>query len=159
MADLNTTHDRSGLVTGARWALAILALLFTAGAFGQFFLVGLSMFDDASRWQNHKTLGHMIGLLPYVMWIPAVLGRVGRDLVLHTLMLFILYMAQYGFINADSSIANALHPLNGSLLLVLGVMIARQSIVLARTRDTRHRVKSQGIEGTVLPGELGKERS
>jgi hypothetical protein len=153
------TNQQSGSISIARWVLATLALLFTAGAFGQFFLVGLSMFDDGSRWQDHKTLGHIIGLIPYVMWIPAVLGKAGRGLVLQTLMLFVLYMAQYGFINADSSIANALHPLNGSLLLVLGVAIARQSIVLARFGATQARGRSHDTEGGLLSGELREETS
>lgn len=123
---------RSGLVTRARWTLVVLAALFTAGALGQFFLVGLSMFEDGARWNDHKTMGHILGLLPYVMWIPAVLGKAGPRVVFGTLLLFVLFMAQYAFINIDSGIAKAFHPLNGSILLVLGAWLVQQAFGLAR---------------------------
>ncbi len=103
MTESHSTQPRSGLVTGSRWALAILAALFTLGALGQFFLVGMSMFEDAARWQDHETLGHTIGLLPYVMWIPAVLGRTGARVIVATVLLYVLFMAQYAFINVDSA--------------------------------------------------------
>lgn len=132
MTRMTTTGESSGLVTGARWTLVVLSVLFTAGALAQFFLVGLSMFEDGARWNDHKTLGHILGLLPYVMWIPAVLGKAGSRIVLGTLMLFVLFMAQYAFINGDSGIVKALHPLNGTVLLLLGHWLVQRSIRLAR---------------------------
>jgi hypothetical protein len=131
-----TSPARSGLVTGTRWALVALAALFTIGAMGQFFLVGLSMFEDGAHWQDHKTLGHVVGLLPYVMWIPALLGKTSRGLLIGTLALFILFWAQYAFINVDNGIAKAMHPLNGTFLLLLGAWIFRTS--LAQARQGRH---------------------
>lgn len=142
------SHERSGLVTAARWTLVILSLLFTAGALGQFFLVGLSMFEDGARWNDHKTLGHILGMLPYVMWIPAVLGKTGNRIILGTLMLFVLFMAQYGFISADSGVAKALHPLNGTLLLLLGAWLVQQSIRLARAPIAREGRSSTSREGS-----------
>lgn len=132
MTDVALTQERSGLIAGARWTLASLALLFTIGAFAQFFLVGLGMFDDGARWSDHATLGHIIGMLPWAMWIPAVLGKTGRGMIVATVLLFILFEAQYAFINVDSTIANAFHPLNGSLLLVLGAWITQRSFGLTR---------------------------
>ena len=137
MTDTRTTQPRSGLVTGARWALAALAGLFTLGALGQFFLVGMGMFEDAARWKDHETLGHMIGLLPYVMWIPAALGRTGARVILATVLLYVLFMAQYAFINVDSGIANAFHPLNGAVMLMLGAWLTGRAVGLAR--DARRR--------------------
>lgn len=127
-----TAPGQSGTVSIARWALAVLAALFTLGALGQFFLVGLSMFEDGARWRDHQTLGHVIGMLPWVMWMPALIGRAGRRLISATVLLFILFELQYAFINIDSGIANAFHPLNGSILLVLGVWICHRSIALVR---------------------------
>lgn len=124
--------NRSGLVVGARWTLVALAAVFTIGAFAQFFLVGLSMFEDGARWQDHKNLGHILGFLPYVMWIPAVLGKTSRGLLIGTLMLFVLFMAQYAFISVDNGVANAFHPLNGTFLLLLGSWIFRTSLDQAR---------------------------
>lgn len=147
-------QPRSGLVTGSRWVLLILAALFTLGAFGQFFLVGMSMFDDATRWKDHATLGHILGLLPYVMWIPAVLGRAGFRLVLGTLLLLVLFMAQYAFINVDSGIANAFHPLNGSLLLVLGFWITCRGVKLVREESPTIEVASTGARAAGMPEKL-----
>lgn len=130
-----TSPDRSGLVTGSRWTLVVLTVLFTAGALGQFFLVGMSMFEDGTRWSDHKTLGHIIGMLPWVMWIPAVLGKTGRKMIISAVLLFVLFEMQYVFINAPSGIAKAFHPLNGSLLLVFGAWISYRAIVVARSSD------------------------
>jgi hypothetical protein len=135
MTDIVASHAPSRAIAGARWALAGVSLLFVLGAFGQFFLVGLSFFDDATRWSDHANLGHAIGLLTWVLWIPAVLGKAGRGLVVATLALFILFEAQYGFISAGNGIVNALHPLNGAVLLVLGGWICQRAIALLREPD------------------------
>ena len=55
-----------------------------------------------------------------------------RGLLLGTLALFILFWAQYAFINLDSGIAKSLHPLNGTFLLLLGAWIFRTSLAQAR---------------------------
>lgn len=135
MTDTSTRPARSGLVTGARWALLALAGLFVLGAFAQFFLVGVSFFDDATRWSDHANLGHMLGLLPYVMWIPAALGRAGARVILGTLLLFVLFMAQYAFIEIDNSTAHAFHPLNGAVMLVLAFWITQRALALVRGRE------------------------
>lgn len=132
MTDTSTTQPRSGLVTGARWALAVLAALFTLGAFFQFFVVGLSFFDTPSLWDDHAAFGHLLGVLTYLMWIPAVLGRAGARLITATILLLVLFGAQYAFIESGSTAVNALHPLNGSFLLVLGFWITMRSIDLLR---------------------------
>jgi hypothetical protein len=132
MTEARTTTTRSKLVTGSRWALAILAALFTLGAFGQFFLVGLSFFDDAARWKDHAELGHIIGLLPWLMWIPAVIGKTGPRLIGASILLFLLFEAQYALINVDNTVANAFHPLNGSVLLVLGFWITQRAVASLR---------------------------
>lgn len=132
MATDTSPASRSALVTAARVVLLVLAGLFAVGAFGQFFLVGLSMFDDASRWRDHERLGHMIGLLTWVMWIPALAGRTGRGLIVACVVLFLSFEAQYGFIEASNSRLNALHPLNGAFLLVLGSWIALRALAAVR---------------------------
>ncbi len=132
MTDTTMAHERSGLVTGARWVLMALAALFTLGAFTQFFLVGVSYFDNPVRWKDHANFGHILGLLPYVMWIPAVLGRTGTRVIVGTLLLFVLFMAQYAFIEVDSTMMHAFHPLNGSIMLVLAFWLTTRAFALAR---------------------------
>jgi hypothetical protein len=130
---MSTPHaPHPGTAPTARWLLVALSLLFTLGGLGQFLLVGLGMFDDAARWQDHKTFGSVLGLLTYVMWIPALLGRTGQGTILATVVLFVAYMLQYVFINASSGIANAFHPLNGALMLVLSSWITFRALGLAR---------------------------
>ena len=138
----NPIPPQPAAVTWSRRVLLLLALLFTLGAFGQFFLVGLSMFDDASRWRDHETLGHAIGLLPWVMWIPALLGRTGQRMVVACVALFISFELQYAFIEVDNGVVNALHPLNGAWLLVLSSWISLRTLALVRgpapTTQERH---------------------
>ncbi len=137
MTDTTMAHEGSGLVTGARWVLMALAALFTLGAFTQFFLVGVSYFDNPVRWKDHVDLGHILGLLPYVMWIPAVLGRTGTRVIVGTLLLFVLFMAQYAFIEVDNTTMHAFHPLNGAVMLVLAFWLVQRTWSLARGADDR----------------------
>lgn len=155
----NTQHIQpgSGLVTGSRWALAILAALFTLGAFSQFFLVGMSMFENGSRWQDHASLGHVLGLVTYVLWIPAVLGKTGARLIVTSIALLVLFGLQYAFIEADSTMMNAFHPLNGSVLLVLGSWVTLRASHLLRIPSLPHDRGSQSDSG--LPGTMEKASS
>ena len=142
MTDTTMSRERSGLVTGARWVLVALAGLFTLGAFTQFFLVGISYFDNPVRWKDHADLGNALGLLTYLIWIPAVLARAGTKVILGSILLLVLFMAQHAFIEVDSSIVNALHPLNGSVMLVLAFWLTQRAFALARGEDARaHRIE------------------
>ena len=106
----------------------MLAALFLIGAFGQFFLVGLSSFDDGEGWSDHASLGHTLGMLTWGMWFPAVLGRAGVRLIGATVALFLLFFAQHAFIDADSTTMQAFHPLNGSVMLVLSFWITQRAL-------------------------------
>lgn len=151
----DTATRRGGGVALARWSLVLLAGLFTLGALTQFFLVGLSMFEDGARWQDHKSLGHILGLLPYVIWIPAVLGRAGRGVILGSLLLYVLFMAQYAFINVDTGAVRALHPLNGTFLLLLGAWVTQRALALARTPvDAPAQQRQRRVSGNY---QVGKE--
>lgn len=135
MTDTSMARERSRFVTGARWALVALAVLFTFGAFGQFFLVGVSYFDNPVRWKDHANFGSILGLLTYVIWIPAVLGRTGTRVVLGSVLLLVLFMAQHASIAVDSPMVNALHPLNGAVMLVLAFWIAQRTLAVIGKRD------------------------
>ncbi len=121
-----------------------LAVLFIAGAFLQFFLAGLGLFDDATRWEDHKTSGHILGLVTYFIWIPAALGRVGAGTLIGAILLIPLYYAQYAFIHIENTVVNALHPVNGTLLLLLSFWIALRAFsLLRRPPERRQRSGSQ----------------
>jgi hypothetical protein len=61
-----------------------------------------------------------------------VLGRAGTRVILGALLLFVLFMAQYAFINVESTVANALHPLNGAVMLMLAFWLTQRGVALAR---------------------------
>lgn len=149
----------SGRISWSRRILVLLAALFTLGAFAQFFLVGVSFFDDASRWEDHATLGHNLGLLPWVMWIPAVFGKAGGRIIVATILLFFLFEMQYAFIEIDNSMVNALHPLNGSMLLVLSFWITLRSVGLNHQPDVSKPPEPDSPMKTVLPDKLERPTS
>lgn len=127
-----STTGSSGLMTAARGLLLALSFVFFAGAVVQFFLAGLSVFDTPLRWEDHRSLGHVLGLIPYVLWIPAVLGRVGVKFIVGSLALFFLYMAQYAFVNIEEPVVQALHPVNGVVMLLISFMIVRGTFEVMR---------------------------
>lgn len=103
--------------------------------------MALDFFDDPARWNDHATLGRSIGLLPWAMWIPAVVGRTSPGVIGATVLLLILLEAQYAFITVDTTVANALHPLNGSIMLVLSCGITQR--VIASLRQTTDRLRTR----------------
>ena len=113
-----------GLARRSRYVLLAVALLLTAGTMGQFFLAGLSVFDGPRHWGDHATFGSMLGLIANVAWIPAVLGRVGWKLVVGSLLLPVLFVAQHAFVAIDQPAVQALHPLNGACLFALSLWLA-----------------------------------
>ena len=123
----------------ARYVLLVAIWLFVLGAFAQFFLVGLGMFDSGERWKDHETLGHVIGEIAFLAWIPAALGRAGRRLVLAAIGLGVLFLGQYLFINNDEGVVKALHPVNGALMLALALWIAMQALRLVRPEPAPRR--------------------
>ena len=133
----------STLAIWSRYLLLALAVLFVAGAMGQFFLAGLAVFDSPLRWSDHRNLGHTLDLVAMVIWIPAALGRVGWRLVAGSVLLVVLFKAQYAFVEIDEPYVRALHPLNGAVLFALSLWIVRRALDLVR-RPRRSRDNGRG---------------
>lgn len=132
----------SGLAVASRSILLALTALFTLGATAQFFLAGLSLFDNPSRWADHANLGHVLGLIPWILWIPAVAGRVGGKLIAGSILLLVLFGAQYAFIESGEPYAQALHPLNGAVMFALTLWMSLRIVGLLR-RAPRLQVRNQ----------------
>ena len=148
-------HEPTRVIV-ARAIVCGLALVFSIGALTQFFLVGLSMFDDPGHWLDHKNVGHGLGIIARLIWIPALLGRMGRSPTIATIALAIMFEAQYGFIEFDNATVKALHPVNGAVLFALATWITGQTFALlrraARTTNRReHAVigNHESLEGRV----------
>lgn len=113
-----------GLARSARYLALVLAVVLTAGALGQFFLAGLNVFDAPRSWSGHIALGSSLGLVAYVVWIPVVVGRLGRRMLLGATLLPVLFTLQHVFPAMDQAAVRALHPVNGALILVVSLWLA-----------------------------------
>ena len=115
--------------SAARSAFPFVAGLFAVGAIVQVFLAGLGVFDDPSAFITHRDFGYTLSLLPIVMAVLALVGGLPRRFAGLSALLFVLFILQSVFVAMrDSTPAvAALHPLNGFLILGLGILLAWQS--------------------------------
>jgi uncharacterized membrane protein len=122
----------SALTRAMRITFLGIMLLLSGLALTQFFLVGLSLFESAAYWLDHRNVGHVFGIVTYIASIPAVLGNMGRNLIGASVVLVVMAHLQYAFIGIDSGVVNALHPLNGSLILALSLWMTSRAIASLR---------------------------
>src|SRR5262245_43552769 len=115
----------------SRRAYAVVAWLFVAGVVIQVFLAGLGVFDDPATFQVHAGWGYMLELLPIILLVLALVGRLGRRLVLYAVALFGMFILQSLFVGlrADVPAIAALHPVNGFAILLVGILMARDAWV------------------------------
>ena len=115
--------------SAARSAFPFVAGLFAVGAIIQVFLAGLGVFDDERAFLTHRDFGYMLSLLPIVMAVLALVGGLPRRFAGVSALLFVLFILQSVFVAARGSMPAiaALHPLNGFLILGLGILLAWQS--------------------------------
>ena len=112
---------------GAYTALAVVAWLFAACIVVQVFLAGMGVFDGPERFETHRNFGYLFGWLTLVMVIIAAVGRLGRRLIGLSVLALVQFFLQSVFIlfREDQPAIAALHPVNGVLLLVVTIAIAR----------------------------------
>ena len=123
-----------GLSVAARLArvfYAFLSVTLAAGVLLQVFFAGMGAFG--ADWSYHVTLAHFLGGLPLLMVPAAFVGRLPWALKLLPLGLVILIGAQYAL--AHAAVPNAaLHPVNGFLILLTSVFIARRAWAAVRRK-------------------------
>ena len=115
------------LRTAARTGLAIVAVLFAVLLIVQVFLAGLGVFDSPTAFATHRDFGYTISLLILPIIILALVGRAPKGLVGLTVVLAVQMILQSVFVamrTSDPAIA-ALHPVNGVLMLIVTLVIAR----------------------------------
>jgi hypothetical protein len=118
---------RTGLDVATRSArifYATLSSALVASVLVQVFLAGIGAFG--ADWSYHVTFAHFLALLPFLMVPAAFLGRLPWALRLLPLLLVILIGAQYAFAHTPVPAA-ALHPVNGFLILLTSLFIARRA--------------------------------
>ena len=113
--------------THLRTALAAVSALFACLILVQLFLAGLAVFAEAGSFSSHRNFGYIIGWLTLVIVVLAAAGRVGGRL----LGLALLALVQMGLqsvlvlLRADLPVVAVLHPVNGVILLLVSIAIAR----------------------------------
>lgn len=125
---------RVGLSVAARLAMvsyAFLSSLLAAGVLSQVFFAGMGAFG--ADWSYHVTLAQFLGLVPLLMVPVAFFGRLPWALRLLPLGIVVLVGSQFALAHAAVPVA-ALHPVNGFLILLTSLYIARRSWSLARRK-------------------------
>src|SRR5215203_1978525 len=125
---------RGGLSVAARLARVLYVFLsstLAAGVLLQVFFAGMGAFG--ADWSYHVTLAHFLGVLPLLMVPAAFVGRLPWTLKLLPLGLVILIGAQYALAHAVVPAA-ALHPVNGFLILLTSLFIARRAWAVVRRK-------------------------
>jgi mercuric ion transport protein len=118
----------------ARSALPIVAGLFVACGLVQVFLAGLGVFSDPASFITHREFGYLLGWFTLAILILALVGRERRLVVGLSILLLVQFTLQSVFValRADMPAIAALHPVNGFLILVVGLLIARLSWLARR---------------------------
>lgn len=120
--------------SGARIVHLVLSCLLVAGLVVQVFLAGLGVFESPARFAIHRDVGFTLSLLPVLLVIAALVGGMGRRMVLLALAAFLLFMLQSVFVGLreSSPMVAALHPVNGFLILLIAIVMARDSWFVRR---------------------------
>ena len=118
---------RRTLQTVARFAFVGVAWVLVAGLVVQVFLAGLGVFESLDRFVTHRYLGYTLELLPIVMVVVGLAGGVGRRSVGLAALIFGLFLIQSVLVGMRTALpmVAALHPVNGFLILLLSISVAR----------------------------------
>ena len=113
----------------ARQLHAVIALLFIAALLIQVWLAGRGVFESPIVFATHRDVGYTLSLFPIVLLVLGLLGRMGRRVAILAAVIFGLFILQSVLVvMRDSSPAiAALHPVNGFLIVLLAVVLARDS--------------------------------
>ena len=121
----------------ARTVYLVVAVAFVVGLAAQVFLAGLGVFDSPTAFVTHRDVGYALSFLPILLLILGLVGGLGRRMAILAAVIFGLFLLQSVFVAMrDSSPAiAALHPVNGFLIVLLAILVAREAW-LAREAGT-----------------------
>lgn len=90
----------------------LLMALFVLCLTVQIFLAGLAVFYEPAYWANHNAFVQLFELIPFLMLILALVGRLPRKLIWQSvaLLLFIFFMYVTANFGAQLPYVAALHP-------------------------------------------------
>jgi len=113
---------------------AIGASILVAGLVLQVFLAGLGVFDEPSFFLTHRDTGYMLELVAFVVFVLAAIARAGRRQVGIAGLIVLLFLLQSVFValRTTAPTVAALHPVNGFLIVLLSIVLARNAWAFAR---------------------------
>jgi hypothetical protein len=122
----------------ARTAHLVVALLLVAGLATQIFLAGLGVFRSAETFATHRDFGYMLELLPLVLLALGLVAGLGRRMALLAAGIFGLFLLQSVFVNLRETAPEiaALHPVNGFLITLLAIVLARDAWIARGNPET-----------------------
>jgi Family of unknown function (DUF6220) len=113
----------------ARPIHVVVAWLLVAGLLVQVFLAGMGVFDSSSAFATHRDFGYTLTLLPFVLIVTSLVGGFGRLEAIASAVMFGQFILQSILVlQRDSTPAiAALHPVNGFVVLLIAVWLARDA--------------------------------
>ena len=113
----------------ARPIHVVVAWLLVVGLLVQVFLAGMGVFDSSGAFATHRDFGYTLTLLPAVLIVTSAVGRFGRmETIAAAVMLGQFFLQSILVLQRDSTPAiAALHPVNGVLILLIAVWLARDA--------------------------------
>ena len=110
------------LHAGIAWLLVAVLVI-------QVWLAGRGVFESPTVFDTHRDVGYMISIFPIVLLVVGLLGGMGRGVASMAAAIFGLVILQSVFVamRTSSPAVAALHPVNGFLILLVAVMLARES--------------------------------
>ena len=113
----------------ARSVHVVLAGLLVAGLAVQIFLAGLGVFRGPASFETHRDFGYVLEILPFILLIVGLIARLGRRPAILAAVIFGLFVLQSVFValRSDAPEVAALHPVNGFVITLLAIVLARDS--------------------------------
>lgn len=126
----------------------VVAGLLVVGLFVQFFLAGMGVFSGPAEFATHRDFGYWLTLLPVVLIVTSLLGRMGRwQTIVAAVMLGQFILQSVLVLQRDSVPAiAALHPVNGVLILLFATWLARDAWRIWQSRSQPSSVEPMAPE-------------
>lgn len=130
----------------------VAAWLLVVGLLVQVFLAGLGIFADESAFATHRGFGHLLEVFPIILLVTALVAGYGRSRAVAGLGLLAMLLLQTILVlqRGSSDILAALHPVNGSLVLLAAVFVAWDSTRLwraSRAQEPAGAISPEGLTG------------
>jgi len=107
------------------------ARIFLAGVLLEFYLAGAAIFGAGLSFGPHRMLGSGLAILVLLLFVLALVGRLGRKLIGFSLLLVVLTIVQVALPSLRGTVPwlAALHPVNALALMGISALLRRNGRV------------------------------